>query len=133
MTTSTQTIIHNGTAYDAVPGTIARTRLGFHPHHLRTVAELGISLPGNGFANTGDYVLDQAVDGGGSKGTAYGLDYILHILRAANASSWEELNGCELLVLFADADAWGRQALGLARTDGSHVFVFAEHSKHWNG
>lgn len=128
---TTLSLTHNGTAYTAVPGTIIQTMLGFHGNH-GTLATLAISLPEDDTFSTGDYILDKHRPGGGpSVGTAFGMDYILHILRAANTELWETLEGCSVLVLFK-ADSTERfRAYGLARTDGTHAFNFAELSAGW--
>lgn len=129
---TTLSLNHNGTTYAAVPGTITGTMLGFHGNH-GTLATLGISLPENDSFSTGDYILDQHRPGGGpTAGTAFGMDYILHILRAANTELWENLEGRSVLVLFK-ADGTERfRAYGLARTDGTAAFNFAELSESWD-
>lgn len=133
MTTSQMTLTHNGTTYDAVPGRINRTYLGFHEHHMRMVAELGIAFE-TSYINTGDYALDQR--GPGTEpavGTAFGMEYVMNILRAAGSDTWEGLNGCRIMVLFeAGSDPWGRHAVGLARQDGSkHTFIFQDLADSW--
>ena len=133
MTTSHLTLEHKGTAYTAIPGKIGRTNLGFHVHHRRVVAELGISLPDCGYINTADYVLDEKVPGNPeAEGSAYGMDYIMGILRAAGCDAWEHLIGSRVLVLFA-TEEFGQPALGLARADGANAFIFREHADHWKG
>lgn len=126
---TTLSLNHNGTTYTAVPGTIIQTMLGFHGNHGALVT-LAISLPENDFFSTGDYVLDRRVPGAApSVGTAFGMDYILHILRAANTELWENLEGCSVLVLFPADSSERFRAYGLARTDGTHAFNFAELSE----
>lgn len=135
MTTQATAIDHNGTTYTAVPGKIGRTYLGFHEHY-RMVAELGIELPGSGYINIGDYSLNQGGPGEApSAGTAFGMDYVMHVLRAVGSDAWEDLKGSRILILFkADSeDGMGLPALGLARIDGTHVVVFSELSASWEG
>lgn len=134
MTTSLQDLSHNGRLYTALPGTIKRTSLGFHVHHRRVVAELGIDLPDSGYINTADYVLDERVPGTlEAEGSAYGMDYIMRILRAAGSDTWEGLKGRQVLVLFeaGSVDGMGLPALGIASLDGSRVLIFREHADIW--
>lgn len=129
---TTLSLTHNGITYNAVPGTIARTALGTHQGHASAL--LVVRLPDGILLDIGDYVLDwPRPDRSGTEGTAFGMDYLLHVMRAAGVPFWEEMIGRPLMVLFQAGKSDRRRAYGLARADGTHAFVFAELSAAWEG
>lgn len=126
-TTIETTLTRDGVRYHGEYATIEHTMLGFEDHGMMT-AQLGLAGHGWGQA-AGGYRLDEPAPGGGTVGTAFGMDQVMQVLRVAGVSSWESLKGSQVLVLRLDDT--GGPILGLASTDGTRVLVFAEHAGAW--
>lgn len=104
-----------------VIGKIASTFLGANEdsHGILTatlVVEHGGSI---GTSHIGGYNL-------GSRNTAFGMQFVRHLLRAAGAESWEQLVGKTVFVI-RQRDEWGR-AIGIENlpTERGGRFIFDE-------
>lgn len=130
------TVEHNGTRYTGETMTIERTTLGVESHGIVT-ASLHCRTQGSGISVAGGYCLDDKPDktsvfGDRRTGSAYGLDFIMRILWATQVSTWEQLPGKPIIVLFPEGNGgWGGTAVGISSLDGSRVLIFAEHADLW--
>lgn len=87
------------------------------------VVEHGGSI---GTSNVGGYNL-------GSRNTAFGMQFVRHLLRAAGAESWEQLVGRTVFVI-REGDEWGR-AIGIENlpTEPGERFIFSELADQYAG
>ena len=129
-----KTITVDGTLCNARPATILSARLGEAKHPGRIVLELEIRFLDD-TRSTGEIFLDTApMPGTASEGTAFGMDCIIHVLRAAKAASWLGLYGAKITALQPATGnrqpAKGRslRVLGLA---GADAFLFQELADDW--
>lgn len=125
-------IVHNGVEYGGQIGTVTATHLGYEFHGILT-ASLTVEWEGGGVA-VGGLVLDERTHGEGysRRGTAFGLDHIIHIIRTVGVESWEQIKGRQVIVLFEGRSALGAQSVGIAHaTDESKVLVLSEHAEAW--
>jgi hypothetical protein len=115
---------------------ITATHFGTHEHHSILTASLTCEGDGWG-ANVGGYSLDTPKKDNEGKflgrvPTAYGLDLLVKIMETVGVSSWEELLGEQVIVLFETPDPWGAQSVGIAHvTDERKVLVLSEHADSW--
>lgn len=123
-----------GTEYGGHIGTIKSTSLGWEDHGILS-ASLMVEWKGGG-VSVGGFCLDTPVDRENGnyerKGTAYGLDHIMWIMKTVGVDRWEALVGKQVIVLFEGTSAWGSRSVGLASTTDEHqVLVLSEHAKIW--
>lgn len=123
-----------GIEYGGQIGTIKSTALGWESHGVLS-ASLIIEWKGGG-VSVGGFCLDEPVDRESGnydrKGTAYGLDHIMWIMKTVGVEKWEALVGKQVIVLFKGKSAWGSQSVGIASTtDESQVLVLANHAQAW--
>ena len=62
-------------------------------------------------------------------GTAYGMEWIMRVLRTVGVETWEKLPGSRVLVLFADSNHLGTTAAGIANIDSGNALIFKEMAK----
>ena len=132
----TISIAHDGVEYGGQMATVKSTHLGIEDHGIVT-AYLHCEWPGGGIG-VGGYCLDTPVKDEadkflGREGTAYGLDHIMRLTQTVGASSWEDIPGKHVIVLFTGSWPWlGSTAAGIAHpTDEDRVFILREHSDLW--
>ncbi len=86
-------IEHNGVEYGGQIGTIKSTSLGYESHGILT-ASLTVEWSGGG-VSVGGFCLDEPKGRDGRdysrRGTAYGLDQIMHIIGTVGVERWEDL------------------------------------------
>jgi hypothetical protein len=137
---SVKTLIeHGGVTYSAAVMVIKRTTLGYEDHGILT-GYLHCSGDGTG-VGVGGFCLDEsdksANDYGSTrKGTAYGLDWIIQVLKTVGVDKWEDLPGKRVYVLTEGGDGerlagWGKTAAGIANIDTGSVFLMKEHAARW--
>lgn len=120
----------SGVLCNARPATILSARLGEakHPGRIALTMEIRFS---DDTRSTGEVFLDTVpLPGTASEGTAFGMDCIIHVLRAAKAASWLGVHGAQVTAL---QPSKGRtlRVIGLAGTDGSDAFLFQELADDW--
>lgn len=119
------TVDHAGKTYYGHLGTIDRTTLGFHDRGFVT-ADLACSWSGGGVSVGGRVLSDHG------KGTSYGLDLIMRILKTVGVETWEELTGEHVIVLFTEEHSVGMTPVGIAGVKGE-VLILEEHATEWRG
>lgn len=108
------------------------TMLGVEDHGAMTAA-LTLKAKGTGVALSG-WVLDTSPihKGARREGSAYGLDYVMEVMRTVGVSSWEKVLGSHVIALFSSPSPWGSVIVGIANLDDPDlVFIPAEHSEWW--
>lgn len=120
---------HNGTTYHAEIMTIKSTTLGSEDHGIFT-GYLHCEAPGTGIG-VGGYGMDSpSPDRSLSRiGTAYGMEWIMRVLRTVGVGTWEKLPGSRVLVLFTDSNHLGTIAAGIANIDSGKALIFKEMAK----
>lgn len=145
MTATREFIVrHAGVDYSAHIATIKSTSLTYEDHGILTMYSV-LEWPGGG-VSFGGYGLDEptfeppTADGKrgkfiGRKPTAYGLDFILQVMKVAGVDTYERIAGQRVLALFdykANGSTWGAQVQGLAHIDDKdRIFLPKEHVKLW--
>jgi hypothetical protein len=130
----TLTIEHNGQTYYGHIAKIESTMLGLEDHGVVT-AYLHLKWDGSGIG-VGGYCLDTPVkkpDGTHShrEGTGYGLDHIMRLTQTVGVSTWENLTGADVIVLFTTESSWGSMAKGIAGLHNGKVMILKEHAEQW--
>lgn len=134
---SVKTLIeHDGITYTATVMVIKRTSLGYEDHGILTGflhcegASTGVGV--------GGYCLDDKPNDVTRErlGTAYGLDWIIRVLKTVGVDNWEDLPGKRVYVLFEGGDGraisgWGASSAGIANIDTGDVFIMREHADSW--
>lgn len=130
----TITLNHNGTTYYGQVAKIKSTTFALDDSFITA----SLNVEGDGWGTSaGGLVLDQPVHDDGGKfierrPTAFGLDFIKHLVITVGASKWEQLPGREVIVLYDTEHPWGRIAVGIAHiSDESKVLIFTEHAEKW--
>lgn len=128
---STLRISHNGNEYIGYPAKITGTTLGWESHGILT-AFLHCEWPSGG-VGVGGFCLDtRDRETDERKGTKYGLDHIIQLMKTVGVDNWEQLKGKHVVVLFkaTDGSAWGSMSVGIANLlDHDRVFDLKEHAK----
>jgi hypothetical protein len=127
----TITIEHNGTTYYGQVATIKSTSIGTEDHGILTAY---LHCSGDGWEiGVGGYGLDAYDEARGERvPTAYGMDHILQLARTAGVSTWEDLPGTDVIVLFTSKSALGGVAAGIAHiSDEKKVLILKEHAAEW--
>jgi hypothetical protein len=108
---------------------IDRVFLGIEGHGIMTCL---VSLDYGGSGQTvGGYALDEPRHEGdefvGRFGTAFGMEWIARLMRAAGVSDFAKIQGRTVLAL-TDGDAYGATVIGLAPlpTERGEPFLFRE-------
>jgi hypothetical protein len=127
------TIDHNGKTYIGDIATADRTFLGFEDHGFVT-ANVSFSWNSAG-QGTGHYVLDTPVKDKDGKflyreGSAYGMDYVIQILKVFGVDSWEAIKGKRAIILHEFNDSFG-SIVGIVNIDNDKVFIFKDHAEGW--
>lgn len=126
------TIEHDGTTYSGQIATIKSTALGTEDHGIFT-AWLNLEWPGGGIG-VGGLALDgphKDADGKhlGRVGSAFGADHVMRIIETVGVDKWEQLPGCQVIVLFEGKGGLGSQACGIAGITNEKVLNFKKHAK----
>lgn len=135
MTALNVIVTHDGTAYDALVGTIASTNLGTDgPAGFMTASlEVKFSSGGTGVGNA--WVLDEYDAGVGRRiGTELGANWILEIMSTVGVERWERLVGQRVLVLYeanGGTSFLGREAVGIANVDTGAAMIFQQFMDVW--
>lgn len=131
----TTLIEHDGTTYTATVMVIKKTSFGYEDHGILTGylhcqgASTGVGV--------GGYCLDEPNQVTHDRlGTAYGLDWIIRVLKTVGVERWEDLPGKRVYVLFEGGDGraisgWGSTSAGIANIDTGDVFIMREHAEAW--
>jgi hypothetical protein len=131
------TVSYEGIDYSGEVMKITSTALGDDNDHGLFGASLNLSGEGTG-VSFGGYCLDarpaKDADGnrrGARRPTAYGMDYIVQVMRACEVSRWEQLTGKTILTLWDSEAHWGQQVKGIANLHGTKVFNPKLHYAQW--
>lgn len=128
MTGRTITVEHGGKTYAGEIMRIAGTSLGYEDHGILS-AFLHCESNGGGIG-VGGYALDTAESlTSDRRGTAFGLDHVIQIMRTVGVSSWEKLVGQDVIILYAGSSGWGGRSVGIASLLGDEVLIFEDHAK----
>jgi hypothetical protein len=126
-------IEHNGTTYYGDVMKIKGTRLGNEDHGILT-AWVDCAGDRSGIG-VGGYSLDDPVKVDDSivrEPTAYGLDFLVQVMKVVGVSYWEKLPGNHVVVLFEREGSWGQTACGIANVvDDDKIMIFKEHYEQW--
>jgi hypothetical protein len=133
-TVNRQIIIeHEGETYYGYLAQIDKTSLSYEDHGILT-AWVTTSWPGGG-VTVGGYCLDQPKDRDSRDysrvGTAYGLDYLICIMKTVGVEEWESLPGQKVIVLFDSPSTAGLQAKGIAGVLNDEIFIPRKHADQW--
>ncbi|WNM74457.1 hypothetical protein SEA_BEARBQ_55 [Gordonia phage BearBQ] len=126
------TVEHNGSTYYGEVYKIGRTAFGYEDHGILT-AYLHCSGGGGRRIGVGGYSLDgqPETSGGDRTPSAYGMDWIVQVMKTVGVESWEELPGQRVLVLFDQPIGLGQVARGIANIDSGEALIFTEHARKW--
>jgi hypothetical protein len=131
MTRPSITLDHGGVSYIGIIMRVTRTTFGTEDHGILT-AMLHCEAQSTGVA-IGGYSLDKYdEESKRRRGTAYGLDHLVAIMRTAGARTWEDVAGREVIVLHEGTSIYGSAAAGFASLDGERVLIFEEHAREWH-
>jgi len=126
-----------GFDYSGEVMTIEKTALGDDNDHGLFGASLMLKGDGTG-VTFGGYCLDgrpkKDQDGrrtGDRVPTAYGMDFIVQIMKVCEVSRWEQLPGTTILTLWDMEVHWGSSVKGIANLHGTKVFVPRIHAEQW--
>lgn len=127
---------HDGVDYPAEVMTIKSTSLGLQHHGIW---DLNLHCEGDGTGiSVGGYCLDNipAADPFGEderRGTAFGMDQIMEIVKTVGVERWEQLPGKRIYVLFdpSRSGGWGGMSIGLANVDTGRALILKEHAARW--
>lgn len=127
------TIEIDGVDYTMLPARIETTTLGVEDHGLFT-AVLCLDFDSVSGQCTPGCILDDKPDATGRRrGSAYGLDFIMEVLRVVGVDHWERLKGQRVYALKRVDEGWSGLIEGLAsisRPDMEYI-VFRAHSTAW--
>lgn len=136
------TIDHEGTKYFGQVVKIEKTTLGYDED--RSIFTSWLHLNGGGWGQgAGGYALDTLAEPrsigvipppGGRRATAYGMDFIIQVLKTVGVSLWEEVKGKQVIALYAGDKVHYNNGvvLGIADLSGERVFIFKDHATEWN-
>lgn len=112
---------------------IQSTMLGIEDHGIFT-AMLNVQYEGSSGQSIGGYSLDEPRRSDddskflGRFGSAYGMQFVMEIIKAAGVDSWEKLPGTMIYVLHEDegysSPVVGIQGIGFGRD--AQPFIFAQ-------
>ena len=109
---------------------IRRAYLGVEDHGI-LACSIDFDFGGSG-QGTGCYCLDEPIhdeDGKfiGREGTAYGMQFVAAVMRAAGVESWDKLEGRTVFAL-RDSEGWGGKIIGIAPlpTEHGEEFLFED-------
>src|SRR5690348_5448746 len=108
---------------------IRHVKLGWEDHGIFT-CQLDLDYGGSG-QGAGGYALDEARKGGndehiGRFGTAYGMEWIIRLMRACNAQDFSEVKGKTVIAL-RDEGYHGRvRGIKPLPTERGESFIFDE-------
>lgn len=122
--TTTTTI--DGTEYRLEVARIEATELGENDHGMFDAC-LRLRMPNSGIV-FGGYRLDHPTDNG-PEGTAWGLQYIMEVLKVAQVDRWEKLIGRPIYFMKPADGGWDH---GIASLDGKRYFIPKRHVAQWD-
>lgn len=127
------TVPHNGKDYNGRIAKIESTSITYESHGILS-SYLHCQWDGGGIG-VGGYCLDQPKDRDSHDysrvGTAYGLDYLIRVMETVGVSSWEDLKGSDVIVLFDGYAGPGGISVGIAGLLNDKVFILKEHAESW--
>jgi hypothetical protein len=103
---------------------VERVTLGYEDHGIFTcMLTLNYGLSGQG---AGGYALDRPGDDG-RVGTAYGMEFIIRVMRACGVDEWSQIKGRTIMAL-RESDRYNARIVGLAPlpTEPGEPFIFDE-------
>jgi len=107
---------------------IRKAYFGVEDHGL-LACYLDFDFGGSG-QGTGGHCLDEPIHDESGKflrreGTAYGMQFLAAVMRAAGVDSWDKLEGRTVYAL-RDHEGWGGQIIGIAPlpTETGEEFIF---------
>lgn len=118
-----------GTVYTEQIAKIRRVKLGWEDHGIFTCS-LDLDYGGSG-QGAGGYGLDEPRKGEdgehlGRFGTAYGMEWIIRLMRACNAEDWRDVEGTTVIAL-RDEGYHGRvRGIKPLPTEQGEPFIFDE-------
>lgn len=117
-----------GTEYVGTLVKIDKTTLGYEDHGIMTVY-LSVSWGGSG-TSVGGYALDQYDEDKKRRiGTAYGLEWVIQVLRVVGVSKWEDVQGKEVIMLHPSGTGYlknGFEAVGILSKSSDEYILFKE-------
>jgi hypothetical protein len=107
---------------------IRRAYLGTEDHGI-LCCSIDFDFGGSG-QGTGGYALDEPVHNDDGEfvereGTAYGMQFVAGVMRAAGVESWDKVQGRTVFAL-RDSDGWNGKIIGIAPlpTEQGEEFIF---------
>ncbi|ALY10864.1 hypothetical protein WILDE_82 [Arthrobacter phage Wilde] len=115
----------NGVEYRLEVATIEATELGENDHGMID-AGLRLRMRSTGIV-FGGYRLDHPTDNG-PEGTAWGLQYLMEIMKVVGVDRWEKLVGRQVYFMEPADRGWD---VGIASLDGTRYFIPKAHLDKW--
>lgn len=99
---------------------IRKAFLGWEDHGIFT-CQLDLDYGGAG-QGAGGYALDERPDGDDYHrgGTAFGMDWIMSVMRVCDAREWSQVEGTTVIALINDGRVWGLQPLPTEKGEAFH-------------
>jgi hypothetical protein len=120
----------DGTPYLMIPALIEKTTLGYEDHGIM-LAWLHLDYTGSA-QGAGGYVLDTYDEEQGHRvGSAYGLDWIIRVLKVVGVDEWESVPRHRIYALKTTSD-WGPidGIASISKPDKNYL-IFEEHAELW--
>lgn len=122
----------DGKIYMLEMAKIEGTMFGWEDHGILT-AMLTLGYVAGSFQGAGGYCLDESTGAPdyARRGTAYGLDHVMQIMRVVGVNQWEKVKGQRVYAL--KAGGFGTPVDGLANVDRpeSLLVLFKAHADAW--
>lgn len=122
----------DGKVYKLELAKIEGTMFGWEDHGILT-AMLTLDYLAGSFQDAGGYCLDESTGAPDyeRRGTAYGLDHVMQIMRVVGVREWEKVKGQRVYAL--KAGGFGTFVDGLANVDRpeSLFVLFKAHAAAW--
>lgn len=128
------TLQHNGKEYRGKIGTIYATNLGYLRGDNHLTANLEIRGDWGGVVMGGGYILEHTTQDDQQMGSAYGLDFIMNILKVTQARTWEDIRGKQVVLLYDKLpgnSVLGLGVKGIASLTSPNIFILEEHQEFW--
>ena len=115
-----------GTEYVGTLVKIDKTTLGYEDHGTMTVY-LSVSWGSSG-TSLGGYAIDQYDEDKKRRiGTAYGLEWVIQVMRVVGARRWEDVQGKEVIMLHPAGTGYlknGFEAVGILSKSSDEYVLF---------